>query len=534
MNKKEFYRELMLNYTVDTEKVKRIAKRRIVKRSSSVIRWASGAAACAAVTAAAVTFVSLGTAMPQGGVDITTDEDALARLQAAEQYYLSLPDNGELLDMYVSFEDSLSYNEILLSFSAIDEDGNIRISLLYNEAGQHYDSGNIPEGVTFLGAKVNAPASLCRDIRMLRTVSLVELPESGMTDDTFIPFGSTPAVTSPEQPGNSVEISLPQTVETTTTADTDVTTADSENTDPVVTEPTDTQEPDTDILIPVSGINTVNIISADRIVVTNADSIRLYRLGDGTLTAESTFYASGAKLSWSSYDGTRLFITACQGGSRNRLYLADGRAGALTELDVSAITSDGSEISSVSCTPDGGTMVLKTVSADKTRIYLGRLDSTLSISLAGEYDGPVTPLALTNNILYLALTDTSSSTLRITAKQLADGTDTELASYSGSLHCVRSQCFDAAALTFTSSEGEETYVLLTPEGVLTEMQFRVQSFSLTDGNIFTDGEQYYRLNGSEPELITYEDVAAAFAPAPAPGDYTYSIQEDGSAYLVVK
>ena len=533
MNKKEFYKELMLAYTVDTEKVKRIAKRRIVKRSGNVLRWVSGAAAVAAVTAAAVTLVSLGT-VRHGGVDINTDADALARLEAAEKYYTSLPGDSKLLDMYVSFEDSLSYNEVLLSFSSIDEDGDIRITLLYTEAGKYYESGKVPSGLYFLGAKITAPSYMCRDIRMLKTVSLVEMPESGITDDTFVPFGSSQMVTSTEQPGNSLEISLPQTSDTTSSPEPADTTADSQYTDPAVTDPTDVQQPAADILIPASGIRTVNIISADRIVVTTSDSIRLYRLSEGALALETTFYASNAKISWSSYDGTRLFITACEGGSRNRLYWADGRVGVLTELDISTITSDGAEITSVNCTPDGSTAVLKTVSADKTRIYLGRLESSISISLAGEYDCPVTPLALTNNNLYYALTDTGSSTVRIEAKSLADGAVTELASYSGSLRSIRSHCFNTAALTFTSADGTETCVLLTPEGILTEIQLAVTAFSLTDGNIFTDGEQYYRIIGNEPQPIDPEEAASAFLPAPAPGDYTYMIQEDGSAYLVVK
>lgn len=535
MNKKEFYKELMLSYTVDTEKVKRIAKRRIVKRSGNVMRWVSGAAACAAVTAAAVALVSLGTVRPGEDIDMTGDGNsaAMERLEAAMQYSSSLHGNAELLDMYVSFEDALSFNELLMTFSAVDENGDIRITLLYTAEGQHRDTMNVPIDLRFCGAKITAPASMCADILLLKTVSLVEFPESGITDDSFIPFDGSQIVTSPEQPGESIEIALPNTGTSTEEPDTDAT-SDSEDTDPTVTEPSEPDEPSIGILIPVSGANTVNIISADRIVITTDDSIRLYRLSDGVLTAETTFYASNAKVSWSSYDGTRLFITACQNGSRSRLYWADGRAGVLTELDISSITSDGAEISSVSCTPDGGTAVLKTVSADKTRIYLGRLDSTLSIGLAAEFDCPAAPLALTNNILYLAITDTGSSTVRIEAKNLADGTVTELAAYGGTLRSIRSHCFNSAALTFTSAEGEETHIMLTPEGTLTELRFAVTAFSLTDGSIFTDGEQYYRITDGELQPVEPEEAIAAFLPAPTPGDYTYMIGEDGNAYLMLK
>ena len=550
MNKKEFYKNLMLNYTVDTEKVKRIAKRRVVKRSSRVLRIIPGAAACAAVTAAAVTIVSLGS-VSDPGVDITSDETAIARMAAAEQYYVAIPDdNDELMDMYVSFEHGLSYNEVVLSFSKIDENGDIKIGLLYTESGKYYensDSISADTDLVFLGAKITAPASLCRDIRLLKTVSLVELPESGITDDSFSPFGSSEFVTSTEPANEAFEVSIPSYTttappETTTTADTeDTTTApdtEPDETSEVTTEESDTtpEKTPTNIDIPVAGITAVKIISADRIVVTTADSIRLYRLQENALALETTFYASNAKVSWSSYDGSDLFITACEDGARTRLYWADGKAGALTEIDVSAITSDGAEISSIVRTTDGSMTLLRTVSTDKSRVYtVRRLESSLSINLVLEYDFPVISLALIGDNLYFAITDTANSTVSVSAKSLTDGTVTEIASYSGTLRCTRSQSFNSAALTFTSAEGEESCILLTPEGALVETELRNITFSRTSGRIFTDGEHYYYINGSEAaEVDPKDDVTSAFLPAPTPGDYTCVMQEDGTAYLMLK
>ena len=573
MNKNEFYKNLMLNYTVDTEKVKRMAKRRVVKRSSRVLRLIPGAAACAAVTAAAVTIVSLGAAGRDPGVDIISDEAAVARMAAAEQYYVSLPeDDAQLMDMYVSFEHNLSYNEILLSFSKIDEKGDINISLLYTDKGKYYEnSESLAEDLTFLGAKISAPASLCRDIRLLKTVSLVELPESGITDDSFAPFGSSQIVTTPEPAGNSFEINLPSyttttgavtatttevtttttvTSETTTTpddTDTEDTTTSSDDTEPEDTTPeettTDTEPEETtteeipaDIPIPITGITAVRIINAERIVVTTGDSIRLYRLQEGQLALDTTFYASNAKISWSSYDGTDLLITACDGGARTRLYWADGKAGALTELDVSAITSDGAEISSLVRTYSGRVTLLKTVTTDKTRLYsIHRANSTLSFNLIGEYDFPVTSLALLGDNLYYALADTKNSTVGIYVRNLINDNVTELASYSGTLRCTRSQTFDSAAMIFTTAEGEETYVLLSPEGKLFETWLCEVTFSPIDGALLTDGEFYYYINGVNVDVISsVSETGPAFEPAPIPGNYTCVIQEDGTAYLMPK
>ena len=576
MNKKEFYKNLMLTYTVDTEKVKRMAKRRVVKRSSNVLRILPTAAACAAVTAAAVTIVSLGSAR-EAGFDIQSDEALIARMAAAEQYYVTIPeDDDELMDMYVSFESPLSYNEIALSFSKLDESGDVDIILLYTEKGYMSSESISGDGsLTFLGAKIAAPASLCKDIRLLKTVSLVELPESGITDDSFSPFGSSELVTSTAEPaGDAFEVSIPTytttttattTTTTTTAATTTTTTAatttavtedetdtdtdteetttapdtESEETTDPVTEETTTTEPEetaTDIEIPATGVVTVNIISADRIVVTTNDSIRLYRLENGELALETTFYVSNAKIIWKSYDGRELFITACDNGLRTRLYWADGGAGALAELDVSAITSDGAEISSVLCNQDGSVTLLRTVSSDKTRVYtLRRSEGSLSINLALEYDLPVKSLALIGDSLYFAITDTANSTITIAAKSLTDGTVTEVASYSGTLRMTRSQTLNSAALTFTSAEGEESCVLLTPDGELIETQLSNITFSLTSGRIFTDGVNYYYLGGGETALVSPdEEVTSAFVAAQAPGDYVGVIQEDGSAYLMPK
>lgn len=567
MNKNEFYKNLMLTYTVDTEKVKRIAKRRVVKRSSRVMRIIPGAAACAAVTAAAITIVSLGSFRSDrdAGVDIVGDEAAIARAAAAEQYYVTLPDDAEfVIDMYVSFEHGLSYNEILLAFSKIDDGGDINIKLLYTAKGKYYENNesiSADDKLVFLGAKVSAPASMCKDLRLLQAVSLVELPESGITDDSFLPFGSSNLVTSSPEPVNtSFEISIPSyttanttvtadtepstsssAVDTTTDTDTDTDTEPEETTDSeVTTEDTSDTTPEeqlaAEIEIPVSDITTVNIISADHIVVTTADSIRLYRLRDNALSLETTFYVSNAKVSWKSYDGSSLFITACDGGARTRLYWADGNGGVLVELDTGAITSDGAEISSLVSTQDGSVTLLKTVTNDKSRIYTVRpSENALSINLVIEYDGPVTSLALIGDQLYYAYTDTKNSTVGIAVNNLADGSTTEVATYNGTLRSTRSPSFNSAALTFTSAEGEETGVLLTPDGSLIETQITNISFSYTNGRIFTDGELYYYcIDGSEPKVIDYNDeVADAFAPAPIPGNYTCVMQEDGSAYLML-
>ena len=148
------------------------------------------------------------------------------------------------------------------------------------------------------------------------------------------------------------------------------------------TTPPETEEPIFDaVLVPLQGIKTINFINNTHFVATTADSIRLFRCEKGEIKLETTYYASSAKISYSSYDGSKLFIIARDGENRSRLYYADGEAALLSEVNVSYITSGGAELSSVSCSGDGKTVLMKAVSLDKTIVYYGeRSEGTISLA----------------------------------------------------------------------------------------------------------------------------------------------------------
>lgn len=569
MDKKEFYRQLMESYTVDTERVKRGAKRksRNVKSKALIIRnWTAAAAACGAVTAAAIAVVSLGSVPnienSSGGYDITDGgmEDAMARFVAAEQQFeaYSLSYDEECFDLYVSFRKQLKRNEITMAFSVIEDYSDISIDLFYTAEGISYrNSADMDDNLLFLGAKISAPASMLSEIKMLKETALVEYASDEITDDSFKPFNSVPAeyTTTPEPANEPVQISVPdtttappvtsETTETEAPADTSSPeeTSASEETgeDPAITDEiiedttTDTEDvPDTPeeyetLAVPLTGVKTVSFINENCFVVTTADSIRLLSCTGGEIKIETTYYASGAKISYSSHDGSRMFIIARDGDNKTRLYYADGESSLLCEVDVSSITSSGAELSSVSCSSDGKIILMKTVSLDKTIIYYGqRSEGTITLANK-EYSNPASVLAYSDGIVYTAVTDSKENTVKIYGVTIADDSETELASYSGSFKYTRNPAVNMALMTVIG-ENEETNIILY-KGSLIPVDANQVAFSGIKDDTVMIGDKYFTVSDGELAEISAEEASQYFD---AIGGNGYEISETGEASVIVK
>ena len=532
MNKKEFYRQLMQTYTVDTEKIKCAAKRRALKKTSSPLKWITCTAACTAAAAVAIVF-AVNTLPNLGGVDIVDSglDSAIERVYAAQQRFEELAAKNDVMDMYVSFEEEHTLNEILMSFSAIDNNGDIKPSLLYATDGKYYKySDKIGSGLRFRGAKITAPAKLFEELNRLKIVSLAEPVEgSKYTDKSFVPYVSKDQpvtditfTTTPE--GTAAEIVI---TDNTGNTSTDIPQT-SETTDIIQTE-TDPEVPGT-IKIPVSDIKTAQFISNDKLIVTTSDSIRLYKLSEGELQLETTFYADDAKISCTDTQNSLLYITACDTKGRNRLFCADSTAGTLTEADISAITQGESEIASVMCSGNG--LIIKTVSTDKANIYYAvRSGSEVTIALTKEYTSPVSVISGSAETIYTAVIDSANAAVRIYAINTADGTETELASYSAEgVHFIRNSTSDTAAIV-TEDENETSIFLLTPNGTLTEISDS-PIFSETDSTVFKAGEKYYRIENDQLAQLEETEALPYFAEPDYPYAYRVSIFEDGTAEII--
>lgn len=533
MNKKEFYCELMKAYTVDTEKIKCNAKRRALKKNtSSPLKWVSCVAACTAAAAAIVTLTV--NMIPKPGIDIVDNDlnSAIERVYAAEQRFKELAAKNEVMDMYISFEEEHSLNEILMAFSAIDNNGDIKLSLLYTSEGKYYKYSNVvSEDIKFRGAKITAPTKLFEELNRLKIVSLAEPVEgSSYTDKSFVPYiKKEQSVSVVTTSGETIQITVPEIVVT------DSTTV-SETLQPVET--TDFSQSETtpnntenSIKIPVSDVKTAQFISNDTLIVTTSDSIRLYKLLEGELKLETTFYANDAKISYEDSASTALYITACDTKGRNRLFYADGAAGELLEIDVSSVTAQESEISSVMCSSNGTGIVLKTVSAEKAYLYYAvRSGSSITVVYSKEYTSPVSVISCSNETIYAAVIDSAKAAAKIYAVNSADGSERELAVYlSEGMHFIRSGA-DIAAIV-VEEEGESSVYLLTPAGTLIEI-LSSPTFSKTNGSIFKAGEKYFRLENDELTELNESDALQYFTEPGYPYAYRVNIFEDGSAEII--
>ncbi len=590
VDKKEFYRQLMESYTVDAERVKRNAKRksRNVKSKALVIRrWTVAAAACSVVTAAAVAAVSLGSSgVPHidssEGYNITDGglENARARLSAAEQQYSALSASSrmeESSDLYVSFRKPLKYSEITMVLSVIEDYNDISISLLYEADGSHYDNSSaLDDSLSFLGAKISVPVSMLPEVRGLKEITMMEYPESGISDDSFVPINNLPAdvTTTPEAVSENINISMPEPVteptvttpatETPTETDppvttpaenesetkteisvaetsvsnTDTSTSPKETTSSVTTdepvtetstEASETEEPVFDMVtVPLQGIKTINFINKNHFVATTEDSIRLFRCEKGEIKLETTYYASSAKIS-SSYDGSKLFIIARDGENMSRLYYADGETSLLSEVDVKYITSGGAELSSVSCSGDGKTVLMRAVSLDKTIVYYGeRSEGTISLA-KHEYASPVSVLAYSDGTVYTAVTDSKENTVKIYSISAADGTETELASYTGTLKYSRSPDLNMALLTVTGDSGEINVIL--NKNVLIPVESGNAVFSGKKNDLIMLGGVYYTVTEGGLTETAEEDAKPFFE---AVNGSVYEITENGDASVVIQ
>lgn len=556
MNKKEFYKELMKSYTIDTEKIKCNAKRKVPLRTAktgNVRRWVTSFAACAAAAAVAVVSLSF---FNNSGVDIkepNLDMD-IQRVYAAEARFQELAEKYSTLDMYLSFENELKLNEVLIAFSAIDEDGDIKLALLYTKEGKCYkNDGRIGENLKFLGAKISAPTRLYEELNGLKCIALAETVEgSKYNDKSFVPY-SKPKEVSPDTIPETIVVPIPP--ENITTAEkteappetaasespaTDITTITSEppaqtSVTEITTESSSAVTEPEIIEIPAVGVIEAKLISESCLIVTTNDSIMLYKLSNGALSLETTFYASGARLAWINSDESMLFITACDSNGRNRLFYADGSTETLTALDLNSITA-GAEIASVVCSDDGSLIIIKTVSIDKTYIYYAqRNGSEITLTLAKEYGTAASALTYSEGYIYFAVTDAAGTAVTVNKVNLSNGAEQAVIAEKGSVRCIRSNTLDAAILIFTDQNGENgKYKLLTPEGNLVDVNASGDVYFSASGNkMFRIGDRYFSYDtGSVIEINDADAKNSFIVKADSVREHTVSINENGVAVIV--
>lgn len=259
MNRNDFYKELMTQYALDPEKIRTNALKQAKKPAWQTIAgnyWKPALGAAAAVAVA----VGISSYANQPAPDITVEPSAVLsasqRLMEAEQNYYNSINKEYFSDVYITFTEAVSYDEILMSLSTVADPGEFRICSLYLEddilTGSEIEDYTdvFADAEAIIAVKVSLPVSYYRDLQDLSIVYLAELGSREINDGTFTPmvvedgdplYNVTPVITT-EVTERPVITTTPFSFEITKPVDNRPVIGESVDNDTVTTLPPETSE----------------------------------------------------------------------------------------------------------------------------------------------------------------------------------------------------------------------------------------------------------------------------------------------------
>ncbi len=201
MTEKEFYRELMSRYALDPEKIRAGALKQAKKpawQKFAADYWkpAAGVAAAVALTVSAVGYMNARSSGPDIKVDPASALSAAQRLSEAEQNYFNLQSSeNRIVNIYITFREPVSCNDIVMAFSGIADMGEIDYEALYLTDGTIKGTDAVSEYKAEYGdeknvaaVKISTLSMYYRSIQDLSSVYLAEMGSDEINDDTFCPI----------------------------------------------------------------------------------------------------------------------------------------------------------------------------------------------------------------------------------------------------------------------------------------------------------------------------------------------------------
>lgn len=501
MNKNDFYKELMTSYALDPEKIRMNALKQAKKPmwqkvASTYWKPAMGVAAAAAVTVGAVAFTN----RPSAPDVIVAPEAAMSasqRLMEADKNYYNIAEEDVVFtDMYVTFMEPVSYNEILMMISAVDDSGNIDINALYLEDEvvrrddvDGFAAERADEDIA-VAAKLSLPMSYYRDVQDLSLVYLAELGSADLNDETFVPLHvedddplesdhlniapsvtTTPVVT-------TTPFSFEEVPETTTekapvigdsagdsTVVPPVTSAeDSEaeitvdTTEIIVTTTPETTPEETTttyyrgdvgLMTEIYELNTPNALNTyivgNNVVVLSKEQAYIYTIGGITGQYGNAIDVLSPRLAHK--DENRIILTGCSAdGIRNIIITVDTHNDTYLVYDAGQNIGN-SEIASISYCEEADKFYLKAVSQTSSLVYELHIpsDSQLSFRPLVEVEAPISIAGSSGDILYFA-TNSGTEKTTLYSFNCLDGTLLEYTSFDGDVRIRRSVDFRSFAI----------------------------------------------------------------------------------------
>lgn len=540
MDRNEFYKKLLENYTLDNDKIKCNAKRMGKKRRVAPIYKITGVASAAAVMiiAGCVAFSVLNNDNPLTLSPYTDPEIAIARLQAAEDNFRNSNYKDEDdIEMYVSFAEPLSSNAVYMVFSAVNDLGEIDCKLLYAVDGKIANcvtgENSLSSEELVSGAKIVAPAEYFYSLTELKAVSLVELKTDDITDENFIPLSekeaqaaeTTVAITEATLPE---EILLPsETTPEITTTQTDVpevTTEITETSDVSPLTPYDNPLND-NYSIPSTAISAYFISNSDLLVLTDT-SVELYHFTAESAPSIEKIYVDKPKISWSNAEYTSMFITGCDSTKlRTKLIYVNGANPTLSDISNIVV---GGEITGITYSEKENAIIFKVTNDNTSKIIVAtRKGEALENTEAVTYNGPVAALAYSAGTLYYSATDVEASATSLMSTDIATGENKLISTYPSTVKFTKSYRLDSVAVSVVNEAGvTETKIFNTADNSFRTVEVvGAVKFSAQNSNVFADDEKRYMITADGVVEISEKEASAYDIKPLGSEHFTFTIGE---------
>lgn len=525
MNKRDFYKELMSEYTFDKEKILANAKKGRLAGQKSLPIYIGMTAAAAAVIVGVGTLV-MNVSDKRGGVDITP-EGTIGALTAQERIRKALDEarknenSSELHDVLVTFSQPLVPSAAQSVITQFSEDS-VPVKMLIMDDGSR-PMGELAIGSVFengdgkiTGMAINCPGYLISKINSSDLVFSAEIVDN---ED----LAGLALITTPEHPG----------IEDPTTNDPDNTGfgggIDGDNTTSVDDEPGEvdgddpnkseddpnsgsSENPETqDPILPAEklpdgvtlpqgyevsayitddlGADRAYFLSEDVFYVKTANSVRLYKWNGESESLAAQQTVADAKVCWVSENGSRLMITGVEDGVRGKMYIVDANNCTINDMKVENMVGDGS-IYEAAYSEASDILALNILANGSYYIYTASLSGYQAVNeeCAAAGDG-LNILAAAGGLIYYA--DSYNGTTEICRYSYSDYE--VIATLDGAYTVTANSAFTHAVMAgadgrFIFDPATESLIPLHSEGAV--------SFGVSAHSFSIDGE-YYTVNNGE-------------------------------------
>jgi hypothetical protein len=500
MNRKEFYKELMKEYTFDSAKVRRFAKRSSYKGNRvSVKRWwhvpSTVAVAAASLVMGLFAFFYYGT---MGTPVIGDGATPIPAAPTADSIAIS-KQSFETKTLYLSFNDSMTFREMENTLYTISDTGNIVIEAVFvlDESDTVvpvfvFDAIRDDDTVQIVGAKVSAPGRLIDEIeRQTEIDHVVLVTEETVNEEALIEFvlAETQAAVAPLH-------------------------------EPIIEDDEIDDEPDGEVA-PAAvveafvSLNLPNVIEAYfigdyRFIAITAESVVLYEIAVGEnavdleITPVSEFALRNHRTRFSTTRKSALISGCNDDGRRTVLLLTDGDTQTVEMLDISELTDSG-ELIFAFYDDINRSIVMRVRDCERNIIYVKNRD-TLAVQTVFNSTETVAILAKTPTAVYYSATNGIVTTVYKYDTESGVSAAVEALEFEGTVSFERTS--DLSAFVINTDGHSQVFTA--------DSETLSNSVEVESGLIFYRNSKEYLTNGTNFYLLSEDSLESfggqAFSP----------------------